>query len=98
MSESQESWGHRDTDGSSKPVDSRRFGRVEAAIWRRESNCDTPEFNWTISRSYRDKAGNWKTSSSFDVYDEPAARDALDWIREQLRPERKNSDHTGAVS
>lgn len=49
---------------NTKPADEVRIGAVRAAIWRNESD-NGARFNVSLSRSYRDSEGNWKSTSSF---------------------------------
>ncbi|WP_339888552.1 hypothetical protein [Rhodopirellula europaea] len=53
---------------STKPVFSRRLGRIEVAVWRNE----TPDSIWhnvTFQRSYRDEAGALQSTQNFRADD-----------------------------
>jgi hypothetical protein len=50
------------------PVQEFRAGGVRAAIWRRETEKDgrsVVEHNTKITRSYRDKQGNWQEVNTY---------------------------------
>ena len=47
-----------------KPHDEVRIGAVKAAIWQNQAG-DRTRYNVTISKSYRDADGQWKTTQSF---------------------------------
>jgi len=70
-------------DGANRPVHEIRHRRVRATIWRNET-AKGPMYNVTISRSYRDEAGEWHDTGSFG-YDEltivaKLMYDAHSWI------------------
>ena len=48
-----------------KPEQTYRIGRLSASIWLNESNEGTKFYSVEIVRNYKDKDGNWKTTSSF---------------------------------
>jgi hypothetical protein len=48
-----------------KPVAHVSVGSVAASIWRNERR-DTPLYTTTFSVRYKDRAVEWKTTSSFD--------------------------------
>jgi hypothetical protein len=59
-----------------EPVDRVRFGRIEAAIWKNQSEKGA----WhavTLSRTYKDKDGNLKSADSFSGPDLLVAAEAL---------------------
>lgn len=53
---------------SKKPVSKVSLYPVKAAIWRNDANGQ-PYYSATFERSYKDEAGNWKSSSSFSGND-----------------------------
>jgi hypothetical protein len=55
---------HTMTD-TKKPEQTYRIGRLSASIWLNESNEGTKFYSVEIVRNYKDKDGNWKTTSSF---------------------------------
>jgi hypothetical protein len=50
---------------SKKPAVEVTLYPVSAAIWRNTSASGKPFFTATFLRSYKDEAGNWKSSNSF---------------------------------
>ena len=48
-----------------KPEKTFRIGRLSATIWLNEGNEGTKFYSVDIVRNYKDKDGNWKTTSSF---------------------------------
>jgi hypothetical protein len=51
---------------SSKPIAHVKMYPITAAVWRNESNGRN-FYNVTFERSFKDDAGNWKSSSSFST-------------------------------
>ncbi len=49
---------------TNKPAHEIRHGGVKCTIWRNETEKG-PRYNTTFERSYKDAAGEWKTSDSF---------------------------------
>lgn len=66
-----------------QPIHRIRIRSTTAAIWQNHSERG-PWYSVTISRSYRDAAGNWQTSESFSGTDllvlAEVARAAFLWI------------------
>jgi hypothetical protein len=52
-----------------KPVSKVSLHPVKAAIWRNESGKGDAFYSVTFERSYKDDAGNWKSSDSFSAGD-----------------------------
>ena len=52
---------------SKKPAVEVTLFPVSAAIWRNSSASGQPFFTATFQRSYKDEAGNWKSSNSFSA-------------------------------
>lgn len=69
-----------------RPEASKRFDRVEVAIWRQDSEPDTkrPFFTVTFSSNYRDAKGEWQRSSSFTTRDLPHLQLAVEWAMREL--------------
>jgi len=69
-----------------KPVHEIRLGRIRAAIWENDS-ASGPFNTVTLSRLYKDDAGKWSDSASFDRDDLPLVAKLADqahtWIYEQ---------------
>ena len=69
-----------------KPVHEFRLGRIRAAIWENDS-ASGPFHSVTLSRLYKDEAGQWADSASFDRDDllliAKLADQAHTWIYEQ---------------
>ena len=69
------------------PIATKQFDRVQAAIWRQDSQAgenDRPLFTLTLSRSYRDQAGAWQRSYSFMPRDLPHLHLAVEWAMREL--------------
>ncbi len=76
-----------ETKQKTPPVDSKRFDRVQAAIWRREHADGRSSFSVTFSRSYLvkiDGKEEWRSTDSFDPRDMPFIKLAADWAMQQL--------------
>ncbi len=71
---------------NNKPIASRQFDRVQAAIWRQESEPGgrEPFYSFTVSRSYRDANGAWQRSTSFLARDLPHLKLAVEWAMHEL--------------
>ena len=54
---------------SKKPVSKVTLYPVSAAIWRNESGKGEAFYNVTFERSFKDDAGNWQSSGSFNAGD-----------------------------
>src|SRR5438105_4451946 len=52
--------------GRNKPVHEVRLGRVKVAVWKNDTKEGGIRFAFTVSRSYKDQQGQWKSMSSFD--------------------------------
>jgi hypothetical protein len=68
-----------------KPVHEIRLGRIRAAVWLNETD-NGPRYNVQISRLYKDKADQWKDSTSFGREDLPLVARVADlatvWVYE----------------
>lgn len=51
-----------------RPVHEIRHRNIRATIWKNQT-AKGPMYNVTVSRSYRDEAGEWHDSSSFGFSD-----------------------------
>ena len=51
---------------SKKPVSKVTLYPISAAIWRNENAKGEAFYNVTFERSYKDDAGNWQSSGSFN--------------------------------
>ena len=73
-----------------------QYGRVQAAVWKREIDERT-SFSVSLTRSYRDKQDQWQRTTSLDEDDLlPAAKaldDAYAWIQEQRQHSREEAFH-----
>jgi len=70
-----------------KPVNARQFDRVQAAIWRQDSESGEskePFFSVTFSRNYRDANGQWQRTGSFTARDLPHLQLAVEWAMREL--------------
>ena len=70
------------------------YGRVQAAVWRRDIEGRT-SYSVTLTRSYKDKYDQWQRTSNLDEDDLLPATKALDdaytWIQRQRHPARDSS-------
>lgn len=66
---------------NNKPEKKYKIGAVSASIWKRtHTTKDGGSFEkWSVSldRTYKDRNGNWQTTSSYDTNDVPKALLAL---------------------
>jgi hypothetical protein len=69
-----------------KPVASKRFDRVRAAVWLQgtdPADKNEPLYAFSVTRNYRDANGHWHRSTSFLARDLPHLQLAVEWaIRE----------------
>jgi len=70
-----------------KPVASKQFDRVHAAIWRQEKQMEGAAgqawYTVGIMRRYRDGNGQWQSSNQYTARDLPHLQHAVEWaIRE----------------
>jgi hypothetical protein len=65
-----------------RPVYEARMGRVRASVWANQTENGI-RFSVSVSRSYKDAGGNWKTATSFGREDLPllgeVVRRAWEW-------------------
>ncbi|HEY7118886.1 MAG TPA: hypothetical protein VH475_20015 [Tepidisphaeraceae bacterium] len=77
-----------------RPVHEIRHRNIRATIWRNET-AKGPMYNVTVSRSYRDDAGEWHDSNSFAFGDlmnlAKALYDAHSAIANQIAKERSTA-------
>src|SRR5262249_41827253 len=70
-----------------KPAFEVRLGRIRCTIWRNEHEKSGTWYSMTLSRSYKDDKGQWKSATSFGRDDllvlGEVCRRALWWIQEQ---------------
>jgi hypothetical protein len=70
------------------------FGRVQAAVWRRDIDGRT-SYNISLTRSYKDKYDQWQRTTNLDEEDLlPAAKaldDAYTWIQRQRHQPREGA-------
>lgn len=68
-----------------------QYGRVQAAVWKREFDGRT-SFSVSLTRSYRDKQEQWQRTTNLDEDDLlPGAKaldDAYTWIQRQRQHSR----------
>ena len=70
-----------------RPAQTIRFGRLKATIWRQESD-NGPWYTVVLTRTYKDQAGSWQSSSSFGRDDllllAKLADQAHSWVCRQI--------------
>ena len=73
-----------------------QYGRVQAAVWKRELDERTT-FSVSLTRSYLDKQQQWQRTTNLDEDDLlPAAKaldDAYTWIQKQRQHSRGEAFH-----
>jgi hypothetical protein len=73
-----------------------QYGRVQAAVWKREFEERTT-FSVSLTRSYLDKQQQWQRTTNLDEDDLlPAAKaldDAYTWIQKQRQHSRGEAFH-----
>ena len=78
---------------SRRPEYTARFGRVEAAVWRRDLDEGRTAYSVTLQRSYQDRDGKWARTTSLDEGDmlpgAKALEDAYTWIQRQRQHSRE---------
>lgn len=74
-----------------RPADSKRFDRVEAAIWMREGRNGKFAVA-AFSRSYRDRDHHWHRTGDFTARDLPHLSDAVAWAKKQVDPDGEDFD------
>ena len=84
----------QETHVSRSPEYRAHYGRVVAAVWRREFEGRTG-YSVTLTRSYKDKQDQWQRTSNLDEEDLlPAAKaldDAYTWIQRQRHHSREGT-------
>ena len=72
------------------------YGRVQAAVWKREIDERTV-YSVSLTRSYRDRQDQWQRTTNLDEDDLlPAAKaldDAYTWIQRQRQHSREEALH-----
>lgn len=87
-----------------KPVASFRAGAVVAAVWDNKANVNgqpTTILKASVSRRYRDRDGQWRTSQSFSRSEIPLAIHVLQKAFEMMlekTPEQEIDDAIGNAS
>jgi hypothetical protein len=69
------------------PLYDLRSGRVQGSIWDREGSNGETRYTWSLSRSYKDKEGNWQRTASFDPEDLPHVKEVLAKAENLLKEE-----------
>jgi hypothetical protein len=71
------------------------YGRVQAAVWRRDFGEGRTGYSVTLTRSYKDKSDQWQRTTSLDEEDLlPAAKaldDAYTWVQRQRHQPREGA-------
>jgi hypothetical protein len=69
------------TDEKIKPIRKYKAGTLEVAVWRNEGTSENEEFSFntfSFNRSFKDKNGEWKTTTILRREDLPKLRILLD--------------------
>lgn len=84
----------QDPHVSRSPEYKAHYGRVQAAVWKRDIEGRT-SYSVTVTRSYKDKSDQWQRTNSLDEEDLlPAAKaldDAYTWVQRQRHQVRDAS-------
>ncbi|MBN1506166.1 MAG: hypothetical protein JW955_04945 [Sedimentisphaerales bacterium] len=72
------------SEEKTKPIASRRFDRVQVAIWRFPRPNGGSRLSVSFSRSYLDKNDQWQDSGYFDERDLPHIQRGLGWALEEM--------------
>lgn len=78
-----------------RPEQKFKAGGIEATVWRNKSAKDGAEsefYSVGFAKSYKDKSGSWKTTSSLGVQDIPKAIAVLGKAFEWCVMKRKDDD------
>ena len=78
---------------SSKPVAKVSLYPITAAIWLNERD-DKSYYSVTIERSYKDDAGKWQTSSTFNANDLLLLAKVADQAHSEIVKLRANDRHS----
>ena len=72
-----------------RPAHEVRIGRLRATIWANQHETQGTWYSITLTRSYKDGSGQWKTASSFGRDDllvlGEISRQAFHWIHRQYQ-------------
>ena len=85
------------SDKKNAPIFSEQLGSVRIAVWEATTDEDQVFHNTSITRSYKDKNGNWAESSSFNgIADLALIREgaslAIRFIQERERSLRNSAE------
>jgi hypothetical protein len=71
------------------------YGRVDVAVWQRQTDDGRAWYSFTVSRPYKDRDDRWQRTSSLDEDDLLPAAQALertyDWVQQQRQAARDGS-------
>ena len=71
-----------------KPLHKIKVGSAQVAIWQHFTEKGNEFLTATVSRSYKDKDGEWQNGHSFTVEQMESAIDALTKAKQFMREER----------
>ncbi len=80
---------------NNKPIRKFEVGGISAAVWENEISTATGDKTVeriTIDRRYKDKDGQWKSTSSFNTTDLPRLRLAIEQAYEWLVCDRRSEE------
>lgn len=82
-----------------KPAYECRLGRIKATVWENHHEKTGRWFSVTITRSYKDGQGQWKSASSFGLDDllvvAEVSRLAYLWIHQQKTSGKGSDESSG---
>jgi hypothetical protein len=79
-----------------KPVSKVTLWPITAAIWRNENGKNEPFYNVTFERSYKDDAGEWQSSGTFNASDLLLLAKVADRAHSEIYKLRANVRHHAA--
>jgi hypothetical protein len=90
------------TTPTKKPAKSFRLGSITLAIWANTDRHGRTFYTTSLSRSYRDEAGQWHSIGNLHSYDLPVVRElttrAQDWLHAQASGAESATDAAQADS
>lgn len=72
-----------------KPLHHIKVASAQVTIWEHHTDKGNPFLTATVSRSYKDKEGNWQTAHSFSIEQLDSAIDAMIDAKEFMREHRR---------
>jgi len=74
-----------------KPLHHIKVASAQVTIWEHHTDKGNPFLTATVSRSYKDKEGQWQNGYSFSIEQLDSAIDAMIDAKEFMRQQRRSS-------